>query len=960
MLLKRILNSALFWGAWIIIPFLMEILPALGCVFLLLRRRFQTRKPYEKPTLSPDISIIIPVYNSQETLRACIASIDASTYPNECIHILLVNNQSRDNSFQVYAQCQTEFPSLQMQWLNAEQGKSRALNMALYNSNGKYIINLDSDGVLEPHALENLVNKFEENPDLSCMTGAVLTDPGLIGHYRLLFPRLLRELEFMEYAQAFLAGRSYASSINAVYTLSGAFSAFRKSAVLSSRLYNTDTISEDTQITFQMKYLQKERVEICEDAIFFVDPIEDVNKLYTQRQRWQRGSLEVAQQFAKDSSAKRPLFDVNTKTLLYDHTFAFPRMIWYLATLCLMQMQVLNLAALYATVLIFLLYTLTGFIYFFSNLTLLKAMPEIRRYYRSHWWVVPLLPLFNLAVFFIRIAGIINSIGTDSTWAARNLTQERDLFEATVKQEWQKPQNAIHRVKEHLNSEKAPAPIPNAILPLSWYFFSGIVLFLSAALLITVRWTTSVYGIGLNELLNTLGGNLKGTANDVVIAVIKGCVVPVLIAMAVYALFAFLDRRFCAQRAQTKKAQKPGTVLSRSLPRLGALLLAVALLYTNVKFDVIGYYKKQLSSSNIYEDYYVFPQDTAITANGKTKNLIYIYLESMETTYASTQDGGRQSVNYMPQLTNLARENTSFSNSDLLGGFHTVTGAGYTMAAIYTTTSGVPFALPLDSTSLSESADNFASGLVNLGDILHEKGYHQEFLCGSDAAFGGRKLWFTQHGQYDIFDLYTAREKGYIPEDYYVWWGFEDHHLFDIAKDEATRLYETGEPFNLTMLTVDAHHIAGYHCDECGNEYSPDTANVIACTDHQVAQFIEWCKQQPFYDDTVIVITGDHPRMDTYLVDGVSYYDRTVYNCFINSAVSTDNLQNREFTHMDIFPTTLAAMGYSIEGDRLALGTNLFSSQPTLAEQKSFDWVETEVSKSSEYYIKTFAPELLE
>lgn len=960
MLLKRVLNSALFWGAWIIIPFLMEILPALGCVFLLLRRRFQNRKPHEKPTLSPDVSIIVPVYNSQETLRACIASINASTYPNECIHILLVNNQSRDNSFQVYAQCQTEFPSLQMQWLNAEQGKSRALNMALYNSNGKYIINLDSDGVLEPHALENLVNKFEENPDLSCMTGAVLTDPRLIGHYHLLFPRLLRELEFMEYAQAFLAGRSYASSINAVYTLSGAFSAFRKSAVLSSRLYNTDTISEDTQITFQMKYLQKERVEICEDAIFFVDPIEDVNKLYTQRQRWQRGSLEVAQQFAKDSSAKRPLFDVNTKTLLYDHTFAFPRMIWYLATLCLMQMQVLNLAALYATVLIFLLYTLTGFIYFFSNLALLKAMPEIRRYYRSHWWVVPLLPLFNLAVFFIRIAGIINSIGTDSTWAARNLTQEHDLFEATVKQEWQKPQNAVRRVKEHLNSEKAPAPIPNAVLPVSWYFFSGIVLFLSAALLITVRWTTSVYGIGLNELLNTLGGNLKGTANDVVIAVIKGCVVPVFAAMAVYALFAFFDRRFCARRAQTKKSRKPGTVLSRSLPRLGALLLAVALLYANVKFDVIGYYKKQLSSSNIYEDYYIFPQDTAITATGKTKNLIYIYLESMETTYASTQDGGRQSVNYMPQLTQLARENTSFSNSDLLGGFHTVTGAGYTMAAIYTTTSGVPFALPLDSTSLSETADNFASGLVNLGDILHEKGYHQEFLCGSDAAFGGRKLWFTQHGQYDIFDLYTAREKGYIPADYYVWWGFEDHHLFDIAKDEATRLYENGEPFNLTMLTVDAHHIAGYHCDECGNEYSPDTANVIACTDRQVTQFVEWCKQQPFYDDTVIVITGDHPRMDTYLVDGVSYYDRTVYNCFINSAVSTDNLQNREFTHMDIFPTTLAAMGYSIEGDRLALGTNLFSSQPTLAEQKSFDWVETEVSKSSEYYIKTFAPELLE
>lgn len=956
-LLKRLLNSVVFWSAWIVIPFIMEIFPALGCVLLLLRRRIQHRKPYEKPTLYPEISIIIPVYNSRDTLRACIASIDASTYPNESIRILLVNNQSRDDSFRVYTECQLQFPELRMQWLNSEQGKSRALNLALYNSDGKYIINLDSDGVLEPHALENLVSKFEVNSDLNCMTGAVLTDPKLIRLYRKFFPRLLRDLEFMEYAQAFLAGRSYASEIDAVYTLSGAFSAFRKSAVLKSRMYNTDTVSEDTQITFQMRYLQKERVEICEDAIFFVDPIEDVNKLYTQRQRWQRGSLEVAQQFAQGTHTKPPLFDVNFRTLLYDHTFAFPRMIWYLATVCLMSMGYFSMAAVYSIGIIFLMYILIGFFYFLCDLILLRGMPELWKYYASRWWVVPLLPLFNLAVFLIRIVGIINSIGTDSTWSARNLSQERKALVSALKDEWKRPLEAVRGVREGLNREAPPRRDTHAALPISWYLCSGVVLFLGAALLITVRWITSVYGISLNELLNTLGGNLQGTSTDVILAVVKGCVVPTLAVTAAYGLFAFLDRRWCVRRAKTGAHRKPGIVLSRHLPHVGVLLLVTALLYTNVKFDVLHDYKKKLSNTTIYEDYYVSPQGVSVTANGKAKNLIYIYLESMETTYASTAEGGRQTVNYMPELTRLAQENFSFSNSEHLGGFHTVTGAGYTMAAIYATTSGVPYALPVDSTVLAE-ADAFASGIVSLGDLLNERGYRQEFLCGSDAAFGGRKLWFTQHGNYEIFDLYTAREKGYIPEDYFVWWGYEDHYLFDIAKDEALRLYESGEPFNLTMLTVDTHHIAGYHCSECGDAYEPDTANVVACTDRQVAEFVEWCKQQPFYEDTVIVITGDHPRMDTYLVDGVSYDDRTVYNCFINSAAYTQNLKNREFTHMDILPTTLAAMGYEIEGERLGLGTNLFSDEPTLAEQRSFDWVETEVSKSSDYYLETFAPEL--
>ncbi len=957
-LLKRLLNSAVFWSAWIIIPFLMEIFPAVGCILLLLRRRFQHRKPYEQPLLYPEISIIIPVYNSSATLAACIASVDASTYPNERIRILLVNNQSRDDSFRVYTQCQARFPALRMQWLNSEQGKSRALNLALYNSDGKYIINMDSDGVLEPRALENLVSKFEEDPDLNCMTGAVLTDPKLIRLYRRPFARLLRDLEFMEYAQAFLAGRSYSSEIDSVYTLSGAFSAFRKSAVLRSRLYNTDTVSEDTQITFQMRYLQKERVEICEDALFFVDPIEDVNKLYTQRQRWQRGSLEVAQQFAKDRAAHHRRFDVNLRTLLYDHTFAFPRMIWYLATVCLMSMGSLNMAALWSIGVIFLLYILVGFFYFLCDAALLKKMPDIRRYYVSRWWVVPLLPLFNLAVFFIRVIGIINSIGTDSTWSARNLSQEGRAFLTALKEEWKKPLEAVRGVREGLNRNKAPDRSGPGVLPRTWYFCCGVLLCLGAALLITVRWITSVYGISLNELLNTLGGNLQGTSTDVIWAVVKGCVLPVRVALAGYSLFAWADRRWCARRARAGKKSAPGSLLSRHLPHAGVVLLAAAVLYTNVQFDVLHYFQRQLSSTTIYEDYYVSPRDVAITAaDGKAKNLIYIYLESMETTYASAADGGAQSVNYMPELTRLARENVSFSNSGLLGGFHTVTGAGYTMAALYSTTSGVPYALPVDSTALAQ-ADAFASGLVSLGDILEEKGYRQEFLCGSDAAFGGRKLWFTQHGGYEIFDLYTAREKGYIPQDYFVWWGFEDLHLFDIAKDEAARLAESGQPFNLTMLTVDVHHISGYHCDLCGDEYDPDTANVIACTDRQVADFVAWCQQQPFYEDTVIVITGDHPRMDTYLVDGVSYYDRTVYNCFINAGAETQALTDREFTHMDILPTTLAAMGYDIEGERLGLGTNLFSGQPTLAEKKGFDWVEAEVSKSSDYYLETFAPEL--
>ena len=73
-IIKQILNSFLFWGGWIIIPFIMEIVPALGSVFLLIRRNLRHKKKRKEMKIYPEISLIIPVYNSADTLYGCIKS----------------------------------------------------------------------------------------------------------------------------------------------------------------------------------------------------------------------------------------------------------------------------------------------------------------------------------------------------------------------------------------------------------------------------------------------------------------------------------------------------------------------------------------------------------------------------------------------------------------------------------------------------------------------------------------------------------------------------------------------------------------------------------------------------------------------------------------------------------------------------------------------------------------------
>ncbi len=957
-IISRLFNSVVFWAAWIIIPVIMEIAPSVASVFLLLKRHWKKRKTYKKPKVYPEISLIVPVYNSEATLFGCIKSIYDCDYPNDKIRVFLVNNRGRDNSFAVFQRCQEEIPDLRMQWLNARQGKSKALNLALYNSQGKYIINLDSDGMLQKSALTNMVDKFEANPELNCMTGAILTTPEMIEEFKGFFPKLLRKLEFMEYAQAFLAGRSYASETNGVYTLSGAFSAFRKSAVLKSQMYNTDTICEDTHITFQMKNYYGERVEVCEDAIYMVDPIEGVNKLYTQRQRWQRGSLEVAKMFSgKNFKLSRFFKDINIKTLAYDHTFAFPRMIWYLALIVLLCMNYSSKAILISTGVIFILYIVTGFFYFASNQYFLRSMPELRKYYCKQWWVVLLLPAFNLIAFFIRFAGIINSINTDSAWKTRDLNDERKAFIDVIREDAKEVIGFAEKVKDNVNNKDEEIQIierPYGRKSAGWYVCVGVVYLVSVLIFAVCKWVNDTYGVGLNELISTMTLTLKGTSSDVVNAALKSCLPPVILAIVIFAIIIVIDRiRISGKVIKVKK-------FFQSMISIGAVVLFFSsLFYVNKSFDVLGYFKTSVAQTRIYDDYYVMPDSVDITISGKKKNLIYIYIESLETTYASNSDGGRQEINYIPNLTQLANENISFSNTDKLGGFHSTHGTGITMGALFGTTSGTPYCLGTEVNDMLNQG-KFMSGVKSLGDILEENGYTQEFLCGSDGDFGGRKTYFETHGNYYVFDLYTAREKGYIPDDYFVWWGFEDNKLYEIAKDEVTRLASGSQPFNFTMLTVDPHHIDGYVCDQCKDEYDSVTANVMKCTDTLLGNFIDWCKEQDFYEDTVIVITGDHPRMDTSLVEGVTYYDRTIYNCFINTGRMNlaDKTNNREYTPMDIFPTVLSALGFEIEGDRLALGTDLFSNTPTLAEERGFEWLDTEISKTSSFYYDVLAPEV--
>lgn len=499
--------------------------------------------------------------------------------------------------------------------------------------------------------------------------------------------------------------------------------------------------------------------------------------------------------------------------------------------------------------------------------------------------------------------------------------------------------------------EKQPSKWKEILLKILYWVGEILTVFLaglSVLLALSVRWMFATWtNLSMDELVYHLTAPLDGTNTDMIWDYVRVCAVPTVLVIFFLVLI----------RMAWRKKEK--VHLFRGIINLTALVgIILVLVYTWVELGIGNYLKNRNTESNFIEEEYVDPMDVAVVFPEQKRNLIYIFLESMETTYSDVDDGGAFDENVIPELTEIAQTNEDFSGADpKLNGGYSLAGTTWTMGAMFAQTSGLPLNISISANDM-DTQDSFFPGITTLGDILSDAGYTQTLLIGSEAQFGGRKLYFQEHGNYEMEDYSYAIENGLIPSDYKVWWGYEDQKLFEFAKEKLLQLSQGDEPFNLTMLTVDTHFEDGYVCEQCPTEYDTQYSNVMACSSRQVGEFLKWIQQQDFYENTTIVISGDHPTMDSDYcaeIDQEGNYDRRVFTAYINAAVYAQDQQERTYSTFDNFPTTLAALGVQIDGDRLGLGTNLFSGTKTLLEEFGNSKVNAELKKKSEFIEKLSA-----
>lgn len=497
--------------------------------------------------------------------------------------------------------------------------------------------------------------------------------------------------------------------------------------------------------------------------------------------------------------------------------------------------------------------------------------------------------------------------------------------------------------------------LERVIISIFYICLFGAIFFISSA-----NWAMNHFkGVSINQIIYTLLQPLAGTDQSQISSYITGPILQsIFYTLLIILMFYLLNYGIRLKKKQHFIKYFPFRKITLTI--LSVLILVGGLL---ISVNEIGYAEVKayfFEKSKVYEKNYIDPSKVKVTFPTQKRNLIYIFMESLESTYISKDLGGGENVNLLPNLSRMIQngEALNFSNSDKIGGALTIQETAFTAGGMVAQTSGVSLKTSIKKSDMNANAfaadlKTFLPGAYSIGEILEKNGYKNYLLMGSDARFAGRSTYFQQHGNYEIVDYYSALKNDWIPKGYKVWWGYEDKKLYDNAKTMLTSEIDTTKPFNLTLLTADTHFEDGYMSAETPKLYDDQYSNVIHYADQLVFDFISWLKQQPFYENTTIVISGDHLSMDKDFFDNLDVdYERTVFNTIINAPITPVNTKNRKFSTFDMYPTTLAALNAQIEGNQLGLGVNLFSNEPTIPEKIGYKNFDSEISKRSDYYEK--------
>jgi cellulose synthase/poly-beta-1,6-N-acetylglucosamine synthase-like glycosyltransferase len=293
------------------------------------RRSLRDYDTIARSELSVPVSIVIPAYNEEDVILESVRSLLRSHYA--AFEVIVVNDGSTDRTLDILSEeyglvedrrvprarvrskpvlgCYRSLRDERLVVIDKENGGSRAdaMNAGLRYARFPLFLAVDADTLLDVDALPRLVREFQVRPETVGLGGIVRIANGSTveaGHVtEARTPgQLLVNLQIVEYLRAFLVGRTGWSRIGAVLIVSGAFGIFRREEVIAVGGYDPDSFAEDAELVLRLHRFCRERrrpyrIGFIADPVCWTEAPASLATLKSQRNRWQRGLLQMLWQY---------------------------------------------------------------------------------------------------------------------------------------------------------------------------------------------------------------------------------------------------------------------------------------------------------------------------------------------------------------------------------------------------------------------------------------------------------------------------------------------------------------------------------------------------------------------------------------------------------------------------------------------------------------------------------------
>jgi cellulose synthase/poly-beta-1,6-N-acetylglucosamine synthase-like glycosyltransferase len=234
----------------------------------------------------PTFSVVIPANNEERTIIACVESVVKSDYPSDKLEIVVVVNGSTDKTAELVARYKeaNKVGNLKLV-VQANAGKSIALNNGIVNhTSGELVMCLDADSYLTPEAIRQTVKYFQDKKVASVAANVKIVDRGT----------LLNLIQRFEYLICYQMKRAQ-TLFNIEYIIGGIGSTFRRSVLARVGYYDTNTVTEDIDLTMKILQLGNRNVRVIygADVVVHTESVMSLSGLIRQRYRWKWGRCQT-------------------------------------------------------------------------------------------------------------------------------------------------------------------------------------------------------------------------------------------------------------------------------------------------------------------------------------------------------------------------------------------------------------------------------------------------------------------------------------------------------------------------------------------------------------------------------------------------------------------------------------------------------------------------------------------